>query len=37
MANKYHRQGFKTGLLVKGGEAVKKAKEAFENLEIINV
>ena len=23
MANKYHRQGFKTGLLVKAGEAFK--------------
>jgi hypothetical protein len=32
MANKYHRQGFKTGLLVKGGETLKKAKEAFENI-----
>ena len=32
MANKYHRQGFKTGLLVKGGETLKKAGEAFKNI-----
>jgi len=32
MANKYHRQGFKTGLLVKAGETVKKAGEAFKNI-----
>ena len=32
MANKYHRQGFKTGLLVKAGETVKKTGEAFKNI-----
>ncbi len=35
MANKYHRQGFKTGLLVKAGEAFKniyKTNKKKENL-----
>ena len=35
MANKYHRQGFKTGLLVKAGEALKniyKTNKKKENV-----